>query len=118
TLSRKISATEGEAAALTRMARMARKKGDFNQARQFFEASLRVSEERRFRVGPHPLKDSFRAGLQGYYEEFTELLMQSHEANPQAGNDRIDFETSERARERRLLDQLAESRSVIRAGVD
>ncbi len=117
-LSRKISAPEGEAAALTRLARLARKKGDFNQARQFFEASLRVSEERRFRVGPHPLKDSFRAGLQSDYEEFTELLMQLHEANPQAGDDRLAFETSERARARGLLDLLAESRAEIRQGVD
>jgi CHAT domain-containing protein/tetratricopeptide (TPR) repeat protein len=117
-LSRKMGAPEGEAEALTRLARLARKKGDFNQARQFFEASLRVSEEKRFRVGPHPLKDSFRASLQGYYEEFTELLMQSHEANPQAGNDRIAFETSERARARGLLDLLAESRAEIRQGVD
>jgi CHAT domain-containing protein/uncharacterized protein HemY len=117
-LSRKMSAPEGEAAALTRLARLARKKGDFNQARQFFEASLRVSEERRFRVGPHPLKDSFRASLQGYYEEFTEFLMQSHEANPQAGDDRIAFETSERARARGLLDLLGESRAEIRQGVD
>ena len=116
-LSRKMSAPEGEAAALTRLARLARKKGDFNQARQFFEASLRVSEERRFRVGPHPLKDSFRASLQDCYEEFTELLMQSHEANPQAGNDRIAFETSERARARGLLELLAESRAEIRQGV-
>src|SRR5262245_37105683 len=117
-LSRKMGAPEGEAEALTRLARLARKKGDFNQARQFFEASLRVSEERRFRVGPHPLKDSFRASLQGYYEEFTELLMQLHEANPQAGNDRTAFETSERARARGLLDLLAESRAEIRQGVD
>jgi CHAT domain-containing protein len=117
-LSRKIGAPEGEAAALTRLARLARKKGDFNQTRQFYEASLRVSEERRFRVGPHPLKDSFRAGLQSYYEEFTELLMQLHEANPQAGNDRLAFETSERARARGLLDLLAESRAEIRQGVD
>src|SRR5262245_14963379 len=117
-LSRKMSAPEGEAAALTRLARLARKKGDFNQARQLFESSLRVSEERRFRVGPHPLKDSYRASLQCYYEEFTELLMQLHEANPQAGNDRIAFETSERARARGLLDLLAESRAEIRQGVD
>src|SRR5215475_9378220 len=44
--------------------------------------------------------------------------MQSHEANPQAGNDRIAFETSERARARGLLDLLAESRAEIRQGVD
>src|SRR5262245_60096600 len=117
-LSSKISAPEGEAAALTRLARLARKKGDFNQARQFFEASLRVSEERRFRVGPHPLKDSFRAGLQSDYEEFTELLMQLHEGNPQAGDDKLAFETSERARARGLLDLLAEARAEIRKGVD
>jgi CHAT domain-containing protein/tetratricopeptide (TPR) repeat protein len=118
TLSRKISAPEGEAAALTRLARLARKKGDFNQARRFFEASLHVSEEKRFRVGPHPLKDSFRAGLQSHYEELTDLLMQLHEANPRAGNDRLAFETSERARARGLLDLLAESRAEIRQGVD
>jgi CHAT domain-containing protein len=117
-LSRKISAPEGEAAALTRLARLARKKGDFNQARQFFEASLRVSEERRFRVGPHPLKDSFRAGLQSDYEEFTELLMQLHGANPRAGDDGLAFEISERARARGLLDLLAESRAEIRQGAD
>jgi tetratricopeptide (TPR) repeat protein len=117
-LSRKISAPEGEAAALTRLARLARKKGDFNQARQLFEASIRVSEERRFRVGPHPLKDSFRASLQSDYEEFTEFLMQSHEANPRAGDDRIAFEVSERARARGLLDLLAESRAEIRQGVE
>jgi CHAT domain-containing protein len=117
-LSRKINAPEGEAAALTRLARLARKKGDFNQTRQFFEASLRVSEEKRFRVGPHPLKDSFRAGLQRDYEEFSEFLMQSHEANPRAGDDRLAFETSERARARGLLDLLAESRAEIRQGVD
>ncbi len=117
-LSRKMSAPEGEASALTRLARLARKKGDFNQARQLFEDSLRVSEERRFRFGPHPLKDSFRAGLQSHYEEFTELLMQLHAANPLAGNDRLAFETSERARARGLLDLLAESRAEIRQGVN
>jgi CHAT domain-containing protein len=117
-LSRKIVAPEGEAAALTRLARLARKKGDLNQARQFFEASFRVSEERRFRLGPHPLKDSFRASLQSDYEEFTELLMQLSEANPQAGYDRLAFENSERARARGLLDLLAESRAEIRQGVD
>jgi tetratricopeptide (TPR) repeat protein len=117
-LSRKMGAPEGEAEALMRLARLARKKGDFNQARQFFDASLRVSEERRFKVGPHRLKDSFRAGLQSHYEELIELLMQLHEANPQAGNDRFAFEISERARARGLLDLLAESRAEIRQGVD
>src|SRR5215470_11875841 len=117
-VSSKMAAPEGAAAALTRLARLARKGGDFNQARQFFEASLRVSEERRFRFGLRRLKDSFGAGEQNLYEEFIGLLMQLHEANPQAGNDRIAFETSERARARGLLDLLAESRAEIRQGAD
>jgi tetratricopeptide (TPR) repeat protein len=117
-VSRKMAAPEGAAAALTRLARLARKGGDFNQARQYFEASLRVSEERRFRFGLLRLKDSFGAGEQNLYEEFIGLLMQLHETNPQAGNDRIAFETSERARARGLLDLLAESRAEIRQGVD
>jgi CHAT domain-containing protein/Tfp pilus assembly protein PilF len=117
-ISRNMGSPEGEAAALTRLARLARKKGDFNQARQFYEASLCVSEEKRFRFGPHPLKDSFRAGLQSHYEEFTELLMQLHEANSQAGADRLGFETSERSRARGLLELLAESQTDIRQGVD
>src|SRR5262245_32760261 len=117
-VSRKMASPDGAAAALKRLARLAWKGGDFNQARQFFEASLRVSEERRFRFGLRRLKDSFGAGEQNLYEEFTELLMQLHEANPQAGNDRIAFETSERARARGLLDLLAESRAEIRQGVD
>ncbi|MBO0857216.1 MAG: CHAT domain-containing protein [Chloracidobacterium sp.] len=117
-LSRKLGVPEGEAAALTRLARLARKKGDLNQARKYFEASLRVSEEKRFRVGPHPLKDSFRASLQSDYEEFTELLMRLSEENPQAGYDRLAFENSERARARGLLDLLAESRAEVSQGVD
>ncbi|MBO0719195.1 MAG: CHAT domain-containing protein [Blastocatellia bacterium] len=117
-LSRKMGVPEGEAASLTRLARLARKKGDFKQARQFFEASLHVSEERRFRLGPRPLEDSFRASLQSDYEEFTELLMQSHVSNPLAGYDSLAFENSERARARGLLDLLAESRAEINRGVD
>jgi CHAT domain-containing protein len=117
-VSRKMAAPEGAAAALTRLARLARKAGDFNQARQYFEASLRVSEERRFRFGLSRLKDSFGAGEQNLYEEFIGLLMQLHETNPQAGNDRMAFETSERARARGLLDLLAESRAEIRQGAD
>src|SRR5262245_61334749 len=117
-VSRKMASPDGAAAALKRLARLAWKGGDFNQARQFFEASLRVSEERRFRFGLRRLKDSFGAGEQNLYEEFIGLLMQLHEANPQAGNDRIAFETSERARARGLLDLLAESRAEIRQGVD
>jgi tetratricopeptide (TPR) repeat protein len=116
-VSRKMAAPDG-AAALTRLARLARKGGDFNQARQYFEASLRVSEERRFRFGLGRLKDSFGAGEQNLYEEFIGLLMQLHETNPQAGNDRIAFETSERGRARGLLDLLAESRAEIRQGAD
>ena len=116
--SRKMAAPNGEAAALARLALLARKAGDFNRARQFYEASLHVSEERRYRFGPHRLKDFFSAGQQNLYEEFTGLLMQLHEANPQAGNDRIAFETSERARARGLLDLLAESRAEIRQGAD
>jgi CHAT domain-containing protein/uncharacterized protein HemY len=117
-VSRKMASPDGAAAALTRLARLARKGGDFNQARQYFEASLRVSEERRFRFGLGRLKDSFGAGEQNLYEEFIGLLMQLHETNPQAGNDRIAFETSERARARGLLDLLAESRAEIRQGAD
>src|SRR5262245_14530663 len=113
-----MAAPDGVAEALTRLARLAREGGDFNQARQFFEASLRVSEERRFRFGLRRLKDSFGAGEQNLYEQFIGLLMQLHETNPQAGNDRIAFETSERARARGLLDLLAQSRAEIRQGAD
>ena len=117
-LCRSLGYYQGEAMALIRKARLARSSGDVNQARQLFESSLRASEERRFRFGLQELKDSYSAGVQGQYEEYTDLLMQLHKNNPMSGEDRIAFQTSERARARGLLELLAEARADIHQGAD
>ncbi len=117
-LCRKLEHYQGESMVLIRKARLARKMGDLNQARQLFETTLRASEARRLRFGLQGMKESFGAGQQSYYEEYTELLMQLHEQNPRAGEDRNALQISERARARGLLELLAESRADIRRGAD
>jgi CHAT domain-containing protein len=116
--SRQYGNYEGEAAALIRLARLAEKSGNLNEARGLYEKSLSVSEDRRLRFGTRGLRELFGANIQPVYGDYTRLLMQLHRKNPQAGEDKLAFQTCERSKVRGLLELLSESRADIRQGAD
>lgn len=114
---RAVGDRTGEAATTLGAAHVERAQGNLYNARLNVEAALVIIESLRARVGNRPLRLSFFAMAQDYYEFYVDLLMQMHRLNPGRGFDAAALEASERARARNLLDLLNESGVDVRQGV-
>lgn len=114
---RAVGDRTGEAATTLGLAHVERAQGNLYNARLDVEAALTIIESMRARVGNQPLRLSFFAMAQDYYEFYIDLLMQMHRLDPGRGFAVAALEASERARARGLLDLLNEAGVDVRQGV-
>ena len=106
----------GEAATKLGLAFVERARGNLYNARQHVVAAIDIIESQRARVASQPLRLSFFAQAQDYYDFYVDLLMQMHQLNPGAGFAAAALEASERGRARSLLDLLNEAGVDVREG--
>jgi CHAT domain-containing protein len=106
----------GAAATTLGLAFVERAQGNLFNARQRAEAAIAIIESLRARVTSQPLRLSFFAQAQDYYDFYVDLLMQMHRLNPGAGFAAAALEASERGRARSLLDLLNEAGVDLRQG--
>lgn len=107
-----------QAAVLKNIAWLKREQQDWPTARANIEQALTLLESLRANVNSPELRTSFLGSVAEYYEFYTDLLMQLHTVEPDAGYARTALESSEKARARSLLDLLGEARVNIRQGVE
>jgi CHAT domain-containing protein len=117
-LARKTGDLRRERDALLALAQTERERNNLNAARDYHEKALELTESLRAKVLRQELRASFLASQQDEYEQYTDLLMQLHQQQPDAGYAAAAFGISERGRARSLLETLAEARADIRQGVD
>ncbi len=108
----------GQARILKNLARLERDQGRLSEARANIELAISLLEFIRAGVGNQDLQTSFFASVTDFYDLQTDVLMQSHQANPKAGFDLAALSASEQSRARNLLELLAEGRTDFRQGVD
>jgi CHAT domain-containing protein/Tfp pilus assembly protein PilF len=106
-----------EMGALFGMARAERDLGHFSEARRRIEAALDMIESLGTKVTSPDLRTSYRATMQRYYQFHIDLLMQMHQRDPSAGHDAAALQASERARARRLVELLAETKVDVQQGI-
>src|SRR5581483_7133698 len=106
-----------EARALRNLAQVEREQGRLAEAVGHIEQAITRLEFVRAGVRNQETRSSFFATVADFYEFDTDLLMQRHKAEPNAGHDRAALRVSEQSRARSLLEQLGEARTDIRAGV-
>ncbi len=106
----------GEANTMLGLAHVERRQGNLYNARLHVEAALAIVESLRANVNNEPLRLSFFALAQDYYEFYIDLLMYMQRLDPNRGYAAA-LEISERARARSLLDLLNESGVDLRQGV-
>jgi CHAT domain-containing protein/tetratricopeptide (TPR) repeat protein len=117
-LARKTGDIQRERNALIALAQTERERNNLNEARDYHEKALELTESIRAKVLRQELRSSFLGSRQEEYEMYTDLLMQLHQRQPGAGHASAALEVSERGRARSLLETLAEARADIRQGVD
>lgn len=113
---RAVGDRAGEAATTLGLAKVERASGDLSGARLHIESAVAIIESLRAGVASRPLRLSFFAQAQDYYEFYVDLLMQMHRLNPGGRFAAAAFEVSERARARNLLDLLNEAALDVRQG--
>jgi CHAT domain-containing protein len=114
---REVGDRAGQAITLLGLAHVERAQGNLLNARLHAESALSVIEALRAGVASQPLRLSFFALAQDYYEFQVDLLMQMQRLDPSRGFAAEALEMSERARARSLLDMLHESGVDVRQGV-
>jgi CHAT domain-containing protein len=107
----------GEAITLLGLAHVERAQGNLYNARLNVEVALSIVESLRTQVTSQPLRLSFFALAQDYYEFYIDLLMHMQRLDPDREFAAAALESSERARARSLLDMLNESRVDVRQGI-
>lgn len=117
-LARATGDLRGERDALINLAQTEREHNNFSEARHYHEKILTLTESLRAKIFNQELRASYLASRQGEYELYTDLLMQMHQRQPDAGHAAAAFEISERGRARSLLETLIEARADIRQGAD
>ena len=106
-----------EARALRNIAHLEREAGRLAEAQNYIEAAINRIEFVRAGVRNQETRSSFFATVADFYEFRTDLLMQRHQAEPNAGHDQTALAASEQARARSLLELLGEARTDIRSGI-
>ncbi len=107
-----------ESDALFSLARLNHSIGNLNEARKQIETALEIRESLRANLARQDLRATFFSSTQSGFELYINLLMTLHQQQPSNGFDAAALQASERARARSLLEQLAETNSGIRQGVD
>ena len=106
-----------QADTLRKRAEIERDLEKFAESRSSIEQAIALLEDVRASVDSEEDRASFFATVTDYYEFHTDLLMQLHRADPQAGHERTALHISEQSRARSLLELLGEAREGIREGV-
>jgi CHAT domain-containing protein/tetratricopeptide (TPR) repeat protein len=114
---RAVGDRTGEAISMLGLAHVERAQGNLYNARLHVESALTIVESLRAQVNSQPLRLSFFAMAQDYYEFYIDLLMHMHRLDPGRGYAAAALEISERSRARSLLDLLNESGVDVRQGV-
>lgn len=114
---RAVGDRAGEATTTLGLAHVERALGNLYNARLHIDDALGVVESLRARVASTPLRLSFFALVQDYYEFNVDLLMHMHRLDPDRGFAAAALEVIERARARGLLDLLNEARVDVRQEV-
>jgi CHAT domain-containing protein len=104
--------------ALVTLARAELASGALDAAREHATAAVGLAESIRSTVAGPDLRSGYVRQNYDGYDVLVDVLMRLHRQRPADGFDRQAFGVSERARARTLLDQIAESRSKIREGID
>ncbi|HEX3554322.1 MAG TPA: CHAT domain-containing tetratricopeptide repeat protein [Thermoanaerobaculia bacterium] len=81
-------------------------RGNLVRAQEFLTKSLSAMESIRSKAARADLRSSFLAGKQDIYDLLVEVLMDQHRREPAKGYDLKAFEASEKARSRRLVEDL------------
>lgn len=106
------------AASLYEIARIERDLGNFNNARNRIEETLRIVESIRGGITALEGRASYFSTVKPYYDFYIDLLMQAHKSQPEKGFDEMALAASEKSRSRSLLDLLSQARIDIKQGVD
>jgi CHAT domain-containing protein/Tfp pilus assembly protein PilF len=107
-----------EAALLYGMAYAERRRGSLLTARARIEEALEVMESLRSSAKRQDFRTGYLALREDFYGFKIELLMDLHGIQPRAGYDLKAFQTSERARARGLVEDLAEDEAGSRLPAD
>lgn len=116
-LYRSLGHRNREAVALYGLAMTERDRGNLDESLVWMEASLNIVESLRSGVASQPLRASYLAQKQDYYEFHIDLLMRLHQREPAKAHNLAAFQASERARARSLLELLAEARIDVEQGI-
>lgn len=93
------------------------KLGKRKQALEKMQQVMEILEDIRNSITLQSFRSSFLSTTQKYYDFYIELLIKSHQMEPDKGFDELAFKVSEKARARSLLDSLGESQTDIRANI-
>lgn len=107
-----------EVTTLFNVAFLQRSQGNLKDALSLMDSAITIIEDLRTKIGSQELRASYFATVQDYYKFYIDLLMQLHQQNPTQGYDALALHTSERERERSLVELLTEANAHIRQGVD
>jgi CHAT domain-containing protein/Tfp pilus assembly protein PilF len=99
------------------LAKLDREAGDLTASLHEIEQAVDIYERLRSGLEGDRLRTSFFTGSREYYELYIDVLMALARSDPQAGNARLAFAVSERARARSLLDLLNGARVRLTRGV-
>ncbi|NEO86307.1 MAG: CHAT domain-containing protein [Spirulina sp. SIO3F2] len=113
-LDRAVGNISGEVYTLWNIAAVQRSQNNLTAALTNIETAIALIEQLRAAAPAGELRQTYFAEQQGYYQFYTDLLMQLHQQNPDQGHDIEAFHISERSRARTLLELLAESQLNLR----
>ncbi|HSM85795.1 MAG TPA: CHAT domain-containing protein, partial [Candidatus Limnocylindrales bacterium] len=111
-LGRTAPGSMDQADTIARLARLKLGDQEFGRAEALYERALKEIEVAYRRLGgSNQVRAEFRAGLEGYYSDYIELLMRRRQTGRA-------FEVLELSRARTLLDLLASAHVDLRQGAD
>ncbi|MBE9207032.1 CHAT domain-containing protein [Nostoc sp. LEGE 06077] len=116
-LIRAVGDRAGEATTLNNIAYIERGKGNLQTALTQIAAAVKIVEELRTKIDSKELRTSYFATVQGYYQFYTDLLMQLHKKEPSKGYAVQALHISERSRARGLVELLTEANIDIRKNI-
>jgi len=90
--------------------------GRLDEAKINLEKSIGLLESLRDRAGNPELQSSFIATIFNFYQDYVDLMMRLHAANPVAGNDLAALAFNEKIKGRSLVDLLNQARVDLRNG--
>lgn len=116
-LFRRVRDVHGEIETLFLLAAAERDFDRPHEALELMETALESLEGVRSRAATFDLSSRYLAQQQNHYDDYIDLLMDLHRANPGAGFDARALEANERSRARALVDLLATNRDLLRRDI-